>query len=277
MENLNRKHIFNACVMQKPLFNNGMLSLLVLLTFAGFTSCNGQNGEELSAVDSLETTTDTMKLKELTAAEKHVIIDKGTDMPFTGEYTELFKDGTYACRQCDAPLYVSDSKFHSSCGWPSFDQEIEGAVTKTLDADGRRTEITCTKCGGHLGHVFVGEQLTDKNTRHCVNTTSLVFKETDTLKTDTLKETETAIFAGGCFWGVEYYFQNSPGVLSTQVGYTGGLKENPTYKEICAHLTDHYEALEVTYSPAEVSYEELAKLFFEIQQFQVLELIQMLF
>ena len=124
-----------------------------------------------------------IKLNTFNELEKHIILNKGTEAPFTGEYNNFSSNGLYICRQCNAPLYRSDYKFQSSCGWPSFDDEIAGAVKRLPDPDGRRTEIVCASCNGHLGHVFLGEGYTAKNIRHCVNSVSMKFvskiRETD--------------------------------------------------------------------------------------------------
>lgn len=114
-------------------------------------------------------------MNTLTPAEEQVIVRKGTERPFTGEYYDFFEEGTYVCRRCEAPLYLSTAKFHTDCGWPSFEQEVPGAVKRLPDPDGQRVEIECAACGGHLGHVFVGERLTPANTRHCVNSLSMRF------------------------------------------------------------------------------------------------------
>ncbi len=210
-------------------------------------------------IDNLYLYREPTMLRKLTPAEQRVIIDKGTEPPFSGKYNDHFEKGAYTCRQCGAEIFDSSAKFKSDCGWPSFDDQIPGTVKSIPDPDGIRTEIVCAACGGHLGHVFKGEELTPKNTRYCVNSISMDFVPEP--------KTARAIFAGGCFWGVEHHFKNAPGVLSTSVGYTGGTLENPTYEQVCSDKTGHAEAIEVTFDPNKTSFEKLAKLFFEIHDF----------
>ncbi|HNR42254.1 MAG TPA: bifunctional methionine sulfoxide reductase B/A protein [Bacteroidales bacterium] len=197
---------------------------------------------------------------DLTLQESRVIVNKGTEIPFTGEYTDHYENGTYICKRCGAALYYSSSKFRSDCGWPSFDDEIKGAVNRFPDPDGRRTEIVCSSCGAHLGHVFTGEHNTSKNIRHCVNSVSLDFVPVHLQP----GRYGTAIFAGGCFWGVEYFLQKAEGVYSAISGYTGGHVRNPSYREVCTGTTGHAEAVKVIYDPVKTSYEKLLKLFLEI-------------
>jgi len=214
----------------------------------------------LIIMDSESFSQEKISFNDLTKSESTVIKNKGTETPFTGKYNKSTEKGTYVCKQCGAALYYSSDKFKSECGWPSFDDEIKGSVNRYPDPDGMRTEIVCASCGAHLGHVFTGERLTAKNMRHCVNSVSLDF-------IPAIVENGrygTAIFAGGCFWGVEFYLQKAPGVISVISGYTGGHVKDPSYKEVCTGNTGHAEAVKVFYDPEKTSYEKLLRLFMEI-------------
>lgn len=200
-----------------------------------------------------------LKTNSLPAAVSHVVCQKSTERPFSGQYNDFALAGTYLCRQCGLALFRSKTKFHSGCGWPSFDQEIEGAVKRQADTDGIRTEIVCARCGAHLGHVFEGERLTILNTRHCVNSVSLDFVD-DIF----VEDTEEVIVAGGCFWGVEYYLKQLPGVLKVESGYTGGYTLEPSYANVCQGNSGHIEAVRILYDPLKLQYETLIRYFFEI-------------
>lgn len=203
---------------------------------------------------------------DLSPEEERVIVRGGTEPPFSGEYCDHFEEGTYRCRRCGAALFPSAAKFHSGCGWPSFDESIPGAVDRRPDPDGARVEITCAACGAHLGHVFSGEGFTPRETRHCVNSVSMVFEPSPSPPEPPVAPSprERAIFAGGCFWGMEQHFRSHPGVIGTTVGYTGGIEPRPTYEMVCSGATDHAEAIEVVFDPSVACFTELARLFFEI-------------
>ena len=194
---------------------------------------------------------------DLTPEEIHILKNKGTEAPFTGEYNEHFDAGIFICRACENPLYESNTKFNSDCGWPSFDDEIEGAITRYEDLSGGRirTEICCKKCDGHLGHVFAGEQITEKDTRHCVNSLSIRFKP--------YAQLQKATFGAGCFWSVEKLFKATEGVYLASVGYMGGDTDMPTYNQVCSGTTNHAEVVDLYFNTEKVSYISLLNLFWE--------------
>lgn len=203
-----------------------------------------------------------MAYKELTDEEKRVIENKGTERPFSGKYNDFYEEGIYTCKRCGTKLYDSVSKFSSGCGWPSFDDDL-GTVKRVPDADGRRTEIVCGNCDAHLGHVFEGEGFSSKNTRHCVNSVSLGFEDSD----ENCDTHAVAYYAAGCFWGVEYHFEKLKGVKSAVSGYMGGHVPNPDYHSVCTGMTGHLEVVRIEYDECEINFETLTKLFFEIHDF----------
>ncbi len=199
------------------------------------------------------------KIASLTPFAKGIICDKKTELPYSGSYSEFSQPGSYLCRRCGLALFRSSQQFNAGCGWPSFDDDIVQAVKQLSDKDGKRTEILCERCEGHLGHVFIGEHFTAKNCRHCVNSASLDF-----VPNTEVIDTEEAMMAGGCFWGVDHFLKLLPGVLKVEVGYIGGTVNNPSYEQVCSGTTGHYEAVRVVYEPSKINYYELVKRFFEI-------------
>lgn len=247
-------NIFVYIIIGKYMVNRLLMCLLITLLAGLPVACTRAQNKEKQ--DEKE-----MKYNKLTPEEERIILHKGTERPYSGEYVDNEALGTYVCKRCDAPLYHSADKFDSHCGWPSFDDEIKGAVTRYPDPDGMRTEIVCNNCGAHLGHVFLNERFTPKNTRHCVNSISLKFIP------DKKNNMKKAYFASGCFWGTEYYFMRAKGVTSTTVGFMGGHVDNPSYEQVCRRNTGHLETTEVEYDSKQTTYEELVKLFFETHDF----------
>lgn len=199
------------------------------------------------------------KTNSLTPDARLVICEQATEPPHSGKYHRILSEGRYLCRRCGLALFRANSQFDAGCGWPSFDVNIIDAVKETLDVDGIRLEITCSRCSAHLGHVFRGEHYTVNNQRYCVNALALDF-----VVDNQVIDTEEAILAGGCFWGVEHYLKQLPGVLKTEVGYIGGHVNQPTYEQICQGNTGHYEAVRVLFDNQNISYMHVLKRFFEI-------------
>ena len=221
--------------------------------------------------------TDPANYNELSSQEKFVILNKGTERAFTGNYYSLKEKGVYICRQCNLPLFRSEDKFDSGTGWPSFDDNIADSVREIPDADGYRTEIVCANCGGHLGHVFEGEGFTAKGVRHCANSVSLNFvpakiKEapkkngiqpvSEYVKGKGYEQYGVAVFAGGCFWCTEASFERIQGVVDVISGYSGGVEEYPTYEEVSNKKTSHAESIIVYYDKSVIDYGTLLDIFF---------------
>ena len=199
------------------------------------------------------------KSKSLTPSVLDIVQNRGTEEPGSGAYCLVKQPGTYLCRRCGLALFNSTTKFESGTGWPSFDEALGKNVKEKADRDGRRTEILCARCEAHLGHVFVGEEFTTKNARYCVNSLSI-----DLVDSESATDSEEAIFAGGCFWGIDHYFRKLTGILKVEVGYSGGTLPNPSYEMVCANRAGHYEVARVLYDPSKTSFEEVCSYFFEI-------------
>ena len=258
-------------------FLTGYLGLKSLSKQESLNTVQSNNGEK-NMIKKVEKTN--KEWKEVLTPEQYRIMRKsGTEKPFSGKYNDHYEKGIYYCPGCNTPLFSSETKYDHGTGWPSFTAPIDEKYIEYRKDNSllmKRTEVRCAVCGAHLGHVFDdGPGPTHKH--YCINSVSLDFNEAEsqpnsesnhTEKPDEsakkAAKTETAIFAAGCFWGIEDKFRKTHGVVSTEVGYTGGHVANPTYEKVCTDKTGHAEAVKITFDPSLISYEELLKVFFSI-------------
>ncbi|MCX6577099.1 MAG: bifunctional methionine sulfoxide reductase B/A protein [Candidatus Aminicenantes bacterium] len=259
----------------KPSIKIAILALSILLGWAGWRSLNALfNAAPQSATQAAKGEKDMAKKvvksdqewkKALNSEQYRVMIQCGTERPFSGKYNDFWEKGTYFCAACGTPLFTSETKYEHGTGWPSFMSPINEANLEYRDDFSlmmRRTEVRCAACGAHLGHVF-DDGPGPSRKHYCINSAALDFKPETAAKSAAKQKTETAIFAAGCFWGVEYKFSRVKGVLASAAGYSGGVTKNPTYRDVCTDKTGHAESVEVTYDPARVSYEDLVRKFFD--------------
>lgn len=247
---------------------NLIINLIILLTI-GLTSC-AQNKSNQDVKKISQTTKSKIELTEqewkskLSPEQYYILREKGTEKPFSGQFTMTKDKGIYKCAGCGEALFSDDMKFESHCGWPSFDKEIAGGKiiqTEDLSHGMRRTEISCAKCGGHLGHIF-DDGPTETGLRYCVNSGSLSFEPQN--DKNSMKTIDTITLAGGCFWCIEAIFEDLKGVESVVSGYSGGKVVNPSYKEVCTGSTGHAEVVQITYDTKIISLEELLEVFFTL-------------
>jgi len=200
----------------------------------------------------------------LTAEQYRVLRQAGTERPFTGKYNNHQEAGTYACGACGSRLFASETKYDHGTGWPSFTAPVDKSLLELREDRSHgmvRTEVRCAACGSHLGHVF-NDGPPPTGEHYCINSIALDFLQSGQPEEMKKEGTETAVFAAGCFWGIEDKFSRMKGVMSTRVGYTGGRTKNPTYKKVCSDTTGHAESVEVVFDPKIVSYEDLLNAFF---------------
>lgn len=234
-----------------------------------FTSCaqsdkKTENSKTLKSNDMPMNLTEQEWKAKLSPEQYYILREKGTEKPFSGEFTFTKDKGTYKCAGCGEALFSDDMKFESHCGWPSFDKEIAGGkIIQTEDNTHgmKRTEITCAKCGGHLGHIF-DDGPTETGKRYCVNSGSLSFEPQKV--TNTKNTTETITLAGGCFWCIEAIFEELKGVSKVESGYANGNIENPNYKQVCSGNSGYAEAVKITYDKSILSLENLLEVFFTL-------------
>jgi peptide methionine sulfoxide reductase msrA/msrB len=243
-----------------------------------FLTTEYSNNVEKNMIKKVKKTNKEWK-KVLTPEQYRVMRKRGTEKSFSNQYNDHYEKGIYYCAGCDTPLFRSETKYDHGSGWPSFTAPFDENYIEYLEDNSlfrRRTEVRCAVCGAHLGHVF-DDGPAPKNKHYCVNSVSLDFKRAESQpgsesnhseKPDEsarkVVKRENAIFAAGCFWGIEDKFSKTPGVISTEVGYTGGHVKNPNYKQVCTDKTGHAEAVKITFDPILISYEELLKVFFSI-------------
>lgn len=243
---------------------NVKLTYLCFTLLICFTGCAQNKTEITNSNDEKVQLPENEWKKKLSPEQFYILREKGTEKPYSGAFTFNKEKGIYKCGGCGEPLFTDNMKFDSHCGWPSFDNEIAGGkIIQTEDNSlgMRRVEITCAKCGGHLGHIF-DDGPTETGKRYCVNSASLSFEPQKTMAN--LKSIDTISLAGGCFWCIEAIFEELKGVSNVESGYINGTVKNPTYKDVCTGKTGFAEAVKITFDQSIISLEELLEVFFTL-------------